>query len=134
MPEHAGLPIVIVSGGLDDEDEARCVGADLFLGKPVLPDELHAAVEQLLPGRTVPLVAPRPDRLARPLPVVTAPELVGTAAAGTPHISRQAVREQTSPLGEHALEVARQITDTTSHRRRVDEHPRAALFDGATGR
>jgi two-component system chemotaxis response regulator CheY len=136
MPEHAGLPIVIVSGGLDDEDEARRVGADLFLGKPVLPEELHAAVEQLLPGRTVPPVAPRPDRLslARPLPVPPAPAVLVPAVACTPHMSCTAVPDQASPLGENAVEVARQITETTRHRRRVSEPPRAAVFDGAPGR
>jgi hypothetical protein len=42
--------------------------------------------------------------------------------------------DQASPLGENTLEVARQITETTRHRRRVSEPPRAAVFDGAPGR
>ena len=49
----AKTPIIILSAsvGADAREATLAAGADLFLEKPCLPDELEAAVLQLLRGR-----------------------------------------------------------------------------------
>lgn len=49
-PELAAVPVVVVSAWADEEHrrEAEDAGADLFLAKPFLPEELGAIAAQLL--------------------------------------------------------------------------------------
>jgi CheY-like chemotaxis protein len=49
-PELAGVPVVVVSAFVseDDRQAAREAGADGFVGKPFDPDELASIVEELL--------------------------------------------------------------------------------------
>jgi DNA-binding response OmpR family regulator len=49
-PELESVPVVVVSAWADDEHrrEAEDAGADAFLAKPFLPDELGALARQLL--------------------------------------------------------------------------------------
>ena len=49
-PELAAVPVVVVSAWADEQHrrEAEDAGADAFLAKPFLPDELGALAQQLL--------------------------------------------------------------------------------------
>jgi CheY-like chemotaxis protein len=51
-PGTARTPIIILSASVGNEprDESLRAGADLFLEKPCLPDELESAVVRLLDG------------------------------------------------------------------------------------
>jgi len=51
-PGTVRTPIIILSASVGDEprDESLRAGADLFLEKPCLPDELESAVVRLLDG------------------------------------------------------------------------------------
>jgi CheY-like chemotaxis protein len=51
-PGTARTPIIILSASVGNEprDESLRAGADLFLEKPCLPDELESAVVKLLDG------------------------------------------------------------------------------------
>jgi CheY-like chemotaxis protein len=52
-PRTARTPIIILSASVGSEprEETLAAGADLFLEKPCLPDELEAAVVKLLAGK-----------------------------------------------------------------------------------
>ena len=52
-PQTARTPIIILSASVGDEarDQTLLAGADLFLEKPCLPDELEKAVVTLLEAR-----------------------------------------------------------------------------------
>jgi CheY-like chemotaxis protein len=56
-------PVVVSSGFREFETHARARGARFFLGKPVTPDELLAAVAAAIEGRAQ--AAPEPDRGSR---------------------------------------------------------------------
>jgi CheY-like chemotaxis protein len=43
------LPIVVISAWSDARDEAFAAGADRFVLKPFIPDDLRAVVEELVP-------------------------------------------------------------------------------------
>jgi CheY-like chemotaxis protein len=43
------LPIVVISAWGDARDEAFAAGADRFVLKPFIPDDLRAVVEELVP-------------------------------------------------------------------------------------
>ncbi len=53
QPKTAATPIIILSASVGDEarDQTLLAGADLFLEKPCLPDELEKAVVGLLEAR-----------------------------------------------------------------------------------
>ena len=52
-PQAPRTPIIILSAsvGHDARDQALAAGADLFLEKPCLPDELEGAIQQVLGRR-----------------------------------------------------------------------------------
>jgi CheY-like chemotaxis protein len=43
------LPVIVISAWSDARDEAFAAGADRFVLKPFLPDDLRAVVEDLVP-------------------------------------------------------------------------------------
>jgi putative two-component system response regulator len=43
------LPVVVISAWSDARDEAFAAGADRFVLKPFVPDDLRAVVEELVP-------------------------------------------------------------------------------------
>lgn len=43
------LPVVVISAWSDARDEAFAAGADRFVLKPFIPDDLRAVVEELVP-------------------------------------------------------------------------------------
>lgn len=46
---QSNLPIVVISAWSDARDDALAAGADRFVLKPFLPDDLRAVVQELVP-------------------------------------------------------------------------------------
>lgn len=46
---EGNLPIVVISAWSDARDDALAAGADRFVLKPFIPDDLRAVVEELVP-------------------------------------------------------------------------------------
>ena len=46
---ESNLPIVVISAWSDARDDALAAGADRFILKPFIPDDLRAVVEELVP-------------------------------------------------------------------------------------
>jgi CheY-like chemotaxis protein len=50
-PRTRAIPVLVLTGRLHLKDAALAAGADAYLAKPCLPEELIEKIQEMLPGR-----------------------------------------------------------------------------------